>query len=464
MIYQRRANSSRSLRILPKSEVRTDAFSINFNSPRLLSAALCWVLLIILANAGERGHAQEKPDVVRESAATPAESVLHSFSGGASDGELPQSKLISDSSGRLYGTTPTGGKYNLGTVFELTPSGSTWSESVIYSFGAPLNGANPYGGLTIDSAGNLYGTTTHGGAYGYSGGGPGYGTFFELSHVDGSWILTGLYSFEGGSDGFYPYNREGLVRDASGNFYGTTSQGGLSGEGTAFEIIPPPSGSTVWEKKILHNFADDAADGGQPRNSLILDPHGNLYGTTYYGGAHGHGTVYELSPNPPNQVWLETTLYSFGATSTDGIFPWCSLVRSATGNLYGTTTVGGLYTEGTVFEVTPGNPSIELTLYSFDGAKGDGVNPFSGLTTDLEGNLYGTTDGGGTYHLGTVYELSPGAPWKETILNSFGGINHGGDGATPQYGALMVDSNNNLYGTTYEGGVHNLGTVFKISQ
>ena len=430
---------------------------------RLLVAALSGVLFAAVSGAVEPIHAQDATDGVPAILAASNESVLYSFAGGTGDGELPQAKLIMDPYGNIFGTTPNGGKHGKGIVFELTPSGSTWSEKVLYNFSGEPDGANPNGGLVIDSAGNLYGTTTHGGIYGYSGGGSGYGTFFELSRVAGSWALTGIYSFEGGTDGFYPYNNEGLVRDSSGNFYGTTSQGGLSGSGTAFEIIPPPTGSTVWTKKILHNFADDASDGGLPENSLILDTRGNLYGTTYFGGKHGHGTVFELSPNPPNQLWLATLLYSFGATTTDGSGPWCSLVMSVTGNLYGTTTVGGLYHSGTIFEVTPGDPSIELILHNFNSAQTGPTNPFAGLAWDLAGNLYGTTQSGGEHDHGIVFELPLGAPGNVTVLHSFGGTNIGDDGAEPNRGALLVDVDNNLYGTTYEGGTHNLGTVFKVT-
>ena len=461
MIHRQSTGLLRFFEIVSILKGSIPAPSMNPGLRRLLVATLSGALFASVSGAVEPLQAHDATVGVSAIPAVSNESVLHSFIGGATDGELPQSKLIMGPSGTLFGTTPTGGEHNLGTVFELTLSGSTWTEKVLYNFSGTPDGANPNSALVMDALGNLYGTTTHGGIYGASS--SGYGTFFELSPLAGSWILTGIYSFEGGKDGFYPYNNEGLVRDSSGNFYGTTSQGGLSGLGTAFEIIPPPTGSTIWTKKILHNFEDNATDGGRPQNSLILDTHGNLFGTTFYGGAHGHGTVFELSPNPPNQLWLSTLLYSFGATATDGIEPWCSLVLSATGNLYGTTTVGGLYNGGTIFQVTPGNPSIELILYNFDGATGDGINPFAGLTRDFAGNLYGTTQAGGSYHLGTVFELPLGAPGKPTVLHNFGGTNIGDDGASPQHGALLVDSQGNLYGTTDVGGTHSLGTVFKVT-
>ena len=249
------------------------------------------------------------------------ESVLYSFGSQSGDGYFSYSTLVRDKKDNLYGTTWEGGVNNTGTVFRLTPSGT---ETVLHSFcttGFPCaDGAYPTSGVNFDAAGNIYGTTTAGGTYGY-------GTVYQIS-ASGTESL--IYSFTGGADGARPY--AGLVSDKAGNLYGTATGGGANGSGTVFQLTP--SGTLT----VLHTFA--GADGNDPNGGVILDPKGNLYGTTTAGGAHGYGTVYKLSP-----AGTETVLYSFTG-GADGGVPARGLVLKK-GYLYGTTTNG----YGTVFKV-----------------------------------------------------------------------------------------------------------------
>ena len=280
---------------------------------------------------------------------------------------------------------------------------STWAaaeEKVLHSFSGGADGTYPYGGLIFDAAGNLYGTTT-------SGGTSNTGTVFELTPAaGGTWTEKVLHSFSGGTDGIHPY--AGLIFDAAGNLYGTTDLGGAYGYGTVFELTPAAGGT--WTEKVLHNFNNGGTDGTRPYARLTFDAAGNLYGTTYGGGAYNsYGTVFELTP-AAGGTWTEKVLHSFGS-GTDGLIPYGGLIFDAAGNLYGTTAYGGTNDLGTVFELTPkaGGGWTEKVLYSFgDGT--DGVSPLAGLIFDAAGNLYGTTQHGGTYNYGTVFEIAPSVP------------------------------------------------------
>ena len=381
------------------------------------------------------------------------ETVLYSFSGTPSDGANPYAKPVFDGA-NLYGTTYGGGAYGYGTVFKLDPSGT---ETILHSF--DFNGSDgyyPYASLVLGEKGILYGTTELGGAYGQ-------GTVFEVKPTrDGSTAAI-LHSFDlNGTDGADPFAT--LILDKVGNLYGTTYAGGGYSSGAVFELAP--SGTET----ILHSFDFNGSDGYYPNASLVLDGEGNLYGTTTYGGAYGCaedgcGTVFELTPSGN-----ETILHSFGA-SGDGSGPYGHLVRH-NGNLYGTSTEGGAYNYyGTVFELKLYRGKwTETILHSFENNGTDGVNPPADLVFDKNGNLYGTTNGGGAYNYGTVFELSPpsssGSSWTETILWSFG---NGTDGRYPE-GGLVFDTEGNLYGTTGYGGVYGrsgggrgYGTVFKVT-
>jgi uncharacterized repeat protein (TIGR03803 family) len=315
------------------------------------------------------------------------EKVLLNFN--YTDGNSPVAGLIFDAAGNLYGTTAGGGTYGYGTVFELTPTaGGSWTEQVLHNFGNGTDGFYPYAGLIFDKNGNLYGTTYKGGAYGA-------GTVFELTPTGGGgWAEQVLHNFGNGTDGTYP--EAGLIFDAAGNLYGTTAGGGTSAGGTVFEL------TATGTETVLHNFGN-GTDGSYLLAGLIFNAGGNLYGTTNEGGAYGAGTVFELTPTGGG--WTERVLHNFFSTLLDGGGPLAGLTFDAGGNLYGTTYYGGTSAGGTVFELTP--TGTEQVLHSFNNNGTDGFLPYAGLIFDAVGNLYGTTSAGGTYGYGTVFELTP---------------------------------------------------------
>ena len=266
-----------------------------------------------------------------------------------------------------------------------------------------------------------------------------------------------LHSFNNnGMDGNNPY--AGLIFDAAGNLYGTTSGGGTSSDGTVFELTPAAGGT--WTEKVLHSFNQNGTDGYEPFAGLIFDAAGNLYGTTFAGGTYDLGTVFELTP-AAGGTWTEKVLWSFG-NGTDGHKLYAGLIFDAAGNLYGTTVGGGTPDLGTVFELTPaaGGTWTEKVLYNFGGGT-DGTAPYGGLIFDAAGNLYGTTSQGGTSNLGTAFELTPagGGTWTEKVLHTFGS---GTDGVDLVAG-LIFDGAGNLYGMTLRGGTYALGTAFELT-
>ena len=206
------------------------------------------------------------------------ESIVYSFTGGQG-GKGPFSGVIFDNLGNLYGTNESGGAYGFGTVYQLTPSGSGWTENTLHSFSGGNDGAHPWGGLLFDNSGNFYGTS--------SGGEGGYGTVFQLTHSNGNWTYTVIHNFTG-SDGQGPVDN--LIMDANGSLYGTVLDGGAHGYGSVFKLTPS-EGS--WTCISLHDF--DGGDGGSPFGSLGLDRSGSLYGTTYSGGSYGLGIVFEIT-------------------------------------------------------------------------------------------------------------------------------------------------------------------------
>jgi uncharacterized repeat protein (TIGR03803 family) len=315
------------------------------------------------------------------------ESVIYSF-GGGNDGSSPAASLVMDGAGNLYGTTRLGGPANAGTVFEVSPSGSSWTESVLYAFTGGSDGGAPQAALVL-RGGALYGTTPQGGA-------KGNGTVFELTPADGTWQEKVLYSFAGGSsDGEYPYCA--VIFDKYGNMYGTAESGGPNQEGAVFELIPA---GKSWREKILYFFTGNL-DGGTLDAGVIFDPAGNLYGLTVSGGKYSSGTVFELKP--VHGAWKEHVLYNFTG-GQDGGFPSGGLVRSKSGTLYSTAFNGGAYGYGTVFKVarSAGNWT-ETVLYNFTGGD-DGALPLAGLLL-RGGHLFGTTVEGGTAQVGVAFEL-----------------------------------------------------------
>jgi uncharacterized repeat protein (TIGR03803 family) len=326
---------------------------------------------------------------------------------------------------------------------------------VLQSFNSNgTEGVVPYGGLVLDAAGNLYGTTTYGGGLGCFP--SGCGLVFRLSpQAGGGWHETIIHNFNDRSDdGQLPL--ASLIFDASGNLYGTTSLGGPDGAGTVFKLIPQSDGS--WTEQILYAFKR-STDAAVISGSLIFDAAGNLYGTAEEGGLHDSGAVYELSPAAGGR-WTEKLLHSFGSTPTDGNTPFGNLVFDASGNLFGTTE-GGFGSNfddgGSVYELLPqpGGGWKEKLLAAFPLNGTGPINPFNGLTFDSAGNLYGTSNAGGSTNSGTVFELSPesGGSWTLKILHTFGQTP--ADGANP-YAGVIFDASGNLYGTTYSGIVFEL--------
>ena len=321
-------------------------------------------------------------------------------------------------------------------------------------------GRFPQAGLVGDPAGNLYGTTSLGGAYGY-------GTVFKLTpNSNGGWGFSVLHSFcRTCSDGFYPVG--GLILDSVGNLYGTAALAGAGGGGTVFKLTPNSDGS--WTENLLYSFSfcSNCVDGYAPSAGLTFDAAGNLFGTTQSGGTFSGGTVFKLTPQTDGS-WSESVLYNFcfiSDTCEAGSFPASTLVFDASGNLYGTTLDGGLSTLcasngcGVAFRLAPqsnGNWKYSV-LHSFNGR--DGANSPSSLIFDGAGNLYGTTASGGNLSLcgsqvyvsgcGVVFQLTPNADgtWTENVLHRFTGA----DGREPESGVVM-DSAGNLYGTTFRGG------------
>jgi uncharacterized repeat protein (TIGR03803 family) len=345
-------------------------------------------------------------------------------------------------------------------------------EKTIFDLGGGAQGNGMYAGVIFDQAGNIYSTTGLGGAHKN-------GTVFKLSRTGKGIQETVIHNFRGGADGSQP--RAALVMDSSGNLYGTTLLGGPANEGVVFELTP---GKGTWTETVLHTFTG-APDGSQPYAGLLMGAGGVLFGTTSGGGAKGRGTVFRLAPSSGG--WTESVLYSFTGKG-DGGSPRGGLIADAGGNLYGTTAGGGVAGCdiaafgkgcGTVFELSSVNGGWQETvLYSFTGTAGDGANSVAALLFDGSGNLYGTTQYGGTgaclYQgatagCGTVFELSPiGAAWQEKALYAFTS-NSADDGAEP-VAPLVFDSAGNLYGTTAGGGngfdrsaFGGDGTVFELS-
>ena len=354
---------------------------------------------------------------------------LHSFS--APDGVFPTSPLLLDAQGNLYGTASQGGAHNRGTVFSMTPDGT---ETVLYSFKSSPDATNPGAGVIRDDLGNLYGTT------GFNGGHLS-GAVFQVS-PDGKEKV--LWAFKNSPDGKEP--RAGLVRDAEGNLYGTTSYGGdhhsAFGHGIVFQLTPDGT------EKVLYSFT--GADGSNPNSTLLRDAQGNLYGTTLNGGAFGFGTVFVVASDGTERV-----LHSF-AGGTDGAFPAGGLVRDGTGNFYGTTLAGADPSCsngggcGMVFKLA--RSGTETILYRFAGGD-DGQGPY-GLSRDGKGNLYGTT-AGGSFNSGTVFKVAPDG--TKTLLYAFTG---GVDGDGPS--GVIRGKKGALYGVTLTGGTFGFGTVFKV--
>ncbi len=373
--------------------------------------------------------------------------IVFVFTGGPS-GVNPLGPLVADAQGNLYGATANAGLV-CGTVFDLNRGISV---SILWNFqSGASDGCQPNGGMVVDAAGNIYGTTYAGGVYGL-------GTVFELSpNGSGGWAEKILWNFGGfPQDGLNPI--VGLTLDSAGNLYGTTPSGGGSGGcGIVFELSPNPDGS--WAETVLHSFGCSGKDGSSPMASVTLDSIGNLYGTTLAGGGTtnctgGCGTVFELHKS---SGWKETQIYVFGGGS-DGASPYGPVIFDHAGRIYGT--ASGPPPGGVVFQLVRTKAGWkEIVLHTF-GSPGDGNSPGDGLA-EKGGSLYGVS-GGGTYGKGTVFKLTHSTSgWTETVLHSFGGEHVGGDGAGPTGGVTFYGGK--FYGTTATGGADNYGTIYEVT-
>ena len=305
------------------------------------------------------------------------------------------------------------------------------------------DGSGPaFGTLAIGPKGSLF-ATTEGGGY--------LGTAFEVCPAsDCAQRETVVHSFGHGTDGIEPVG--GLVVDSSGNFYDTTLLGGTYGDGTVYEISPV--GKKLFTR-VIYSFGADATDALNPPAGVTVDPQGNLYGTSSFGGANGVGAVYKLAPS--GSGWTESILYNFQGLD-DGQNPVGGLILDSAGNLYGATFDGGINGGGVVYELSPsGSGWTFTTLYSFVGGYG---GPYNKLTLDAKGNLYGFTNGEGLYGFGSIFKLSPGTSgWTLTDLYDF---TNGADGGLP-YGSVAVNSDGNVFGTAVTGGSENQGVLFEIT-
>jgi uncharacterized repeat protein (TIGR03803 family) len=396
------------------------------------SGRLGWIVVTaLMAAAGEpRG------------ASAQTLTTLAGFNGA--DGQSPESSLVADATGNLFGTTAYGGTYGYGTVFEIvkTSGGYASAPLTLVNFDR-VHGAYPSGGLIMDANGDLLGTTVDGGSGAEE---SGVGTVFEIVKTSGGYAgtPTTLVIFDT-ADGANPYGN--LIADAAGNLFGTTEAGGASGYGTVFEIARTAGGYAA-TPTVLFSF--DGADGAFPSGNLMADANGNLFGSTTDGGAFGDGTVFEIARTAGGYAGAPTTLVSFH--NAVGEAP-SGVSADATGNLFGTTQVGGANGYGTVFEITKtsgGYASDPTTLVNF----GNLTYP-NGVIVDAAGNLFGTTN-----WTSTVFEVAntPGGYAGLTTLVSL----NGADGANP-YGSLIADGAGNLVGTTSYAGPSGWGTVFEVT-
>jgi uncharacterized repeat protein (TIGR03803 family) len=383
--------------------------------------------------------------------------ILHTFTSGdvaAPNGDGP---LAFDSSGNLYGTTGTGGSGSgcgggCGTVFQLRPTSSGWTESVLYNFSN--NGDSAYGpqfGVSLDTAGNLYGTASFGA--------PSCGTIFQLvPNFGGGWTENILHAFNPNNipgDACNPSSA--LVSDAAGNLYGLTSSGGTYGEGAAFELTAISGGA--WSYSVIYSFGAQFGDSGGPSGNLALDGAGDLFGTSLSGGFYGVGTVFRLSLTSAG--WTGTVIYDFTG-GDNGQYPEAGVTFDPQGNLYGTTYGGGADAVGVVYQLKPTRRGFWTlhVIHSFTGNNDGGHPSFGSLAIDGKGSLYGETLYGGFYGYGAVFELMKPTTGRgfETVLHSFA---NGPDGENPS-GGLIFDPAGNLYGTVPTGGASGYGIVFEV--
>jgi uncharacterized repeat protein (TIGR03803 family) len=373
------------------------------------------------------------------------ERVLYSFQGGT-DGFRPDGPLVLDPAGNLYGTTVYGGADGWGTVFELSPNGQGgWSETILYSFTGGADGQQPATALTLDSHGNLFGTTPGPGSCS-----PYCGSAFELSPGGSGWTFILLHAFRGEKDGGEVAG--GLTMDSAGDLYGTTLSGGSKGYGTVFRLTNSGSG---WKLKTLHAFGYNA-DGAGPKGTLVLASNTMIYGITGWGGLENAGVFYSLSLNGKGK-WKEKMLYSFKGVRNQP--QMTGLTADKKGRPYGVIDTGNRHVFR--FARNQNGKWTKKDIYTFRG--GGNGSPSGNVLIDQAGNVYGLASGGGGKSEGSLYKLTPQPDGKfvATQLYSFRG---GSDGSVP-FGPPIMDNAGNLYGVTLTGGGqgcggNGCGTVF----
>jgi uncharacterized repeat protein (TIGR03803 family) len=401
------------------------------------SAALLWTVMILpLVVAMLVNHAQAS-----------STHVVYSF--GGSDGEYFDTELVRDSSGNLYGTSVEGGNFQSGDVFQLKRTPNGWTLTVLYSFTGGADGGEPYKGVTLDSHGNLYGTTVTGGSGGCEGG---CGVVYKLTHTQGRWNQSVIYSFTGGSDGSGPGSP--VVFDQQGNLFGATPTGGANGLGTIYQMRPRSDGT--WKLAVAHTFTGGNDGSGGSAGRLLFDSQGDIYGVATSGGAHGSGTAYQLSSVQQGR-WRLKTLYAFKGQPDAG-FPYGGLISDSAGNLYGTTYYDGKNDIGAIYELSQVDGKWqERVLHNFKGGL-DGKRSISTMVSDATGNLYGTTiDGGSACDCGTIFKLAAGER-KYSVVYRFKGAP---DGAY-LYAGMVPGSAGRFYGITLQGGSAHIGALFKF--
>jgi uncharacterized repeat protein (TIGR03803 family) len=377
--------------------------------------------------------------------------ILHSF-GATADGMLPYGPPALDGKGDLYGVTIDGGagaecSLGCGMVFELIhETNDRWKERPLHNFTAGSDGANPWGGLVFDGYWNVYGTMIGESSFAVGG-------VFELSPASSGWNYAVIYADGGGP---------GLLTDKLGNLFGEIGPGDYYGAGAIGEIS-----SNSWDYTQLYSFCNQqrCEDGYGPQAPPIWDRHGNLYGTTYYGGLRDCycGVIFQMSPHGDG-TWSYHILHNFGSSKADGERPAAGLVMDAAGNMYGNTSSGGAYNQGTIFKFayTCGGGWKETILYAFPDCS-KGCLPGGTMAIDKAGNLFGVSSGGqpdcGGYTCGVVFKMAPqkNGKWKYGVVHAF----NGADGDSPA--GLIVDDKARIFGTTSMGGTYNWGVAFEIT-
>ena len=374
--------------------------------------------------------------------------VIYSF-GGDEDGEYLDTDVAIDAAGNLYGTSVLGGTFGGGTVWQISPVGGGWVHTVLYNFTGGADGGEPYKGVTLDAEGNLYGTAVTGGSGSCEGG---CGVTYQLTKSGSSWTQSVIHAFTG-ADGSGPGAR--VTIDPRGNVYGMTPTGGADGLGTIYALHLKPDGT--WAFRVIHTFTG-GSDGSSGSAGKMVFRRGHLWGAATTGGS-GYGTVFELRPKVSGE-WGFETLYSFQG-APDGSFPYGALLFDGAGHIYGTTYYGGDSGLGTVYGLTrdDGGNWIEQVLYSFESGQ-DGNSSISNVVSDNAGNLYGTTSEGGLGSC-TIFKLSPseGGTWTESLPHLFAGSP---DGAFP-YAGMVGDGSGVFYGATVHGGADGEGAIYKFT-